>query len=115
VQLAKIGHALIVPIYAGASETTHGYGICGNHFLQLAGISVCDVESDSENEQFDNELPSRKTFPPWRWIGVIFGAATFAWGRWYLLCKRITTEGTAVLAIISVVSGGIVALWSVCV
>jgi len=79
----------------------------------VGSAGFADIEEQSQKSAyFDNEFPSRKAFPPWPWVGAVVGMAAFGWGRWYILCKRTTSERIGVLAFISAIGGIILVLCS---
>jgi len=82
------------------------------HRIQLARIDPSNANSDNENEYFEEELPTTKSFPP-RWIWTVIGLALFGWGRWILgFRKSQISERIAICTLIAVFAGVILALWS---
>ena len=85
-----------------------------NHRIQLIGVNPSNANRDDEDKYLEDELPEGKTFPPWRRLGVVIGIILFGWGRWTLGYGRSDiAERTAVLALVAMLGGAILALWSV--
>lgn len=51
-----------------------------DHLLKLSGVYESHADSNYENSDFGNELPSRESFPRWRWIEMVMGRAGLGWG-----------------------------------
>jgi len=83
-----------------------------DHLVELARVNACDFNSNRENSHSHNELVSRKSLP--KRLGTMTGTLMFIWGWWILRCGRDhISNRTAILAIIGVIGGFILALWSI--
>jgi len=78
------------------------------HGRELARINTSYFDPDGEKSYFHDELVSRHSLP--KRLGVVVGTLTFIWGCWVLRCGRDDISSrTAILAIIAVISGFILA------
>jgi hypothetical protein len=92
-----------------------GNTIAISHRFKLAGINASDAESDHNKNYFAYERPySKWSVPPRRLIRIAVGISMFGWGRWVTAyTRRRISERTAILGIICVIGGVILALWSI--
>ncbi len=85
-----------------------------SHLFKLGSIDASDAYSNHDEYYFTYKFPRSKSLPPWRLTGIAIGIVMFAWGRWTTAyTRRQITERTAILGIIAMIGGIILALWSV--
>jgi hypothetical protein len=83
-----------------------------DHLGELARVNTSYLDPDREKSYFHNELVSCQSFP--KRFGIMVGTISFICGWWVLRCGPSDISArTAILAIIAVLGGVILALWSV--
>lgn len=101
-------------LYRSEGFTTDSIGF--NHLAELSGIDISNADSNDENQYLADKLENFKISPKpcWRLILIGVGVGMFGWGRWITsYTKRRISERTAILGIICMIAGVILALWSV--